>query len=601
MYDIQIERLSFTYPDREIPAVSDINLHIEEGEIILICGKNGSGKSTLIRQMKKEIIPAGDRTGKVLFGGKDITEIDHFMEEVAIVFQNPDAQIVMEKVYNELAFSMENMGFDVGTMRKRIAEVVNFFGIEDLLYKKTAELSGGERQLVNLAAAIMLRPKVLLLDEPTGQLDPINTREFINIIKRINDDLSITIVIAEHKFEEFLSIADNVAIIDEGKIIYYGSPAETISGIWGKEDSVNSCFIPSLTKLYMSIHKKFNNELKNEFNNDKLPFTVKEFRKTFDGFRIKPTDEADKWTGTMSVKPDKLPIPTSVPSSDFDVKPNIEKKKIVIREPNDTNYVIRAEGIIFDYPGDTNFILDKFNLNVKKGEILTIMGSNGSGKTTALKLLAGILKPYQGKVYLNDKSVSKMKAHDLYNQIGYLDQNHILQFTCDNVKDELVSCVKNIGMDTSNEKITEIIELFSLGDIMHRHPYDLSAGQQQKLALASILLKDTNVLLLDEPTKGVDPISKKNFGGLLRQINSMGVTIVMINHDIEFVAEYSHKCAMIFDGSITFEAAPGEFFSSNYFYTTNLNTATRNYFKDAILYEDVMDRWGIPLPEFLKR
>lgn len=351
----------------------------------------------------------------------------------------------------------------------------------------------------------------------------------------------------------------------------------------------------------MSIHKEFNKEFNKEFKHDKLPFTVKEFRKIFNSSRIKLTDIADKadeGTDTMSgsssgtVKPpDTVPVPL----------PKKLKPYTVPVPSSGSGYAIRAEGIIFDYPGETSFILDKFNLNVKKGEILTIMGSNGSGKTTALKLLAGILKPYQGKVYLNGKSVSKMKVHDLYNQIGYLDQNHILQFTCDNVKDELVSCVKNIGMDTSNEKITEIIELFSLGNIMYRHPYDLSAGQQQKLALASILLKDTNVLLLDEPTKGVDPISKKNFGGLLQQINSMGVTIVMINHDIEFVAEYSHKCAMIFDGSITFEAAPGEFFSSNYFYTTNLNTATRNYFEDAILYEDVMDRCGIPLPKFLKK
>ncbi len=541
-YNMMIRELSFSYPNSDAKVLNNINLEITEGEMLLICGKNGSGKSTFLRQLKKEIIPVGKRTGEVFVGDRNILSRNEYSKESAFIFQNPDTQIVMEKVYNELTFSMENLGMSVDTMRKRVAEVVNFFGIEDLINKNTNELSGGEKQLVNLAAAIMLRPSILILDEPTSQLDPMNTRHFVNIIKRINEELAITIIIAEQNLNSFIDICSRVMVLDRGEVSKLGLPKKVTEEIMSGSDEKLKLFVPEISRMYAVICKKIHRDI----IADEIPFNVRDFR---------------KWAKSDEVA-------GSIANANFSSE-NLSGKE-------DTDFgkaVLNAKEIRFCYSGGDRDVLFDFNLSAGSGEIITLLGSNGSGKTTALKTMLGLLKPYRGKVMIDGTK-------------EFMPQETALLFTCDTVHDELFG-KHIIDNNEKKDEAARLVEIFNLNELLERHPYDISEGEQKKVALAIVLIKDANVIFLDEPTAGLDPIAKKSLSEILKFIKSRGKTIIIVSHDVVFASENSDRCALIFDGAISVIAETKTFFTDNYFYSTDVSMAAKGIIDGAACLEDI--------------
>lgn len=541
MAQIELKEYSFKYPGEDKKALDNINLSIDEGEFILICGPSGCGKTTLLQQLKKEIIPEGDKKGTALYKGMPISELDGFTaaSNIGMVFQEPESQIVTDRVINELAFSMENLGYPLDIMGRRMGEMVHFFGLENKLYEKVHNLSGGQKQVLNLASVLLLQPKVLLLDEPTSQLDPVSSKEFIQMVENLNRDYSITVILSEHRLEEVFQIADRVIMLDKGQIKYQGTPKDIAKEIYSKDDKIFLNYLPSISKLYFNLDEE----------KDNMPLTVR---------------EGKRWVKDISLE--------EKPS----VKPNTKEKESILKIKN----------ISFKYEREKPLVLNKLNLDINEGEILSILGGNGSGKSTLLKTLAGGNKPQYGDIYFKGKKLYSIDINKRFKYIGYLDQNPMLYFLHDKVKDEIYNRAEKIGVDERD--IHYLIDLFELNNILHRHPYDISGGEKQKVALATVLLAKPKVLLLDEPTKGIDPISKNKIGELLLNLRESGITLVMATHDIEFSAKFSDRCALLFDGDIKTVEEPNTFFSQNYFYTTTINRVMREKLPNAIVYEDVV-------------
>ncbi len=532
MAKLNLKNFSFYYPEANEKAIDNISLSIEEGEFVLLGGPSGSGKTTFLKQLKKEIIPEGSREGSVFYDNEPIMEIEDLkaVKDIGMVFQDINSQIVTDKVYRELVFSMENLGYPVNVMKRRVGELSSYFGLENLLYEPIDNLSGGQKQILNLASVLILQPKVLLLDEPTSQLDPVSTRDFLEIINRINKEFSITIILSEHRFEEVFPMVDKVVLMDQGKIVYNGGPKKITKEVYDNKDKKFFNYLPSLSKLYLALEKE-----KGEAN--KIPLTVR---------------EGKEWIKNKEIK-------------DIVSTENREIKK---------EFLMKLKEVSFKYEREKPYILRKLDLELYKGENLAILGGNGSGKSTLLKVMAGILKPQYGRVNY-DRSLS----------IGYLAQNPMVYFTHESVKDELFFVGERYNL--SKNEVEEIIEKFSLENILNRHPYDISGGEKQLVALATVLMGEPRLLLLDEATKGLDPIYKIKIGKLINSLVDKGNTVVMATHDIEFAAKYSDRCALLFDGDIAGEDVPRMFFSENYFYTTTINKVIRSNRPFTITYEDV--------------
>lgn len=510
---LQTKNLTFSYPGGT-PVLTDVNLSVEPGEFVVLCGGTGSGKTTLLRQLKKEICPNGVQTGSVLFHKMALKDApDEEFHRIGMVFQDPDSQIVMDSVWHELAFSLENQGLDRLTMRKRIAEMVRFFGIEPILEKSVHDLSGGEKQLVNLASVLLLRPEVLLLDEPVSQLDPVASEEFLHMVKRLNDEFSITIIMAEHNLQPLFSLADKILLLENGSIKYEGNPQEVCFMLY--QDINYRSFLPDSARLFFALDGA-----------GSIPFTVKEAKAFMQGRQY-----------------------------------HTERRRLHLGGAE----ILTCSNITFRYEKDGNNVLENLSLSIHEGEILSLAGGNGAGKTTLFKLLLGLLKPQRGSIKLYGRN-DKKRAE----QIGYLAQNPILHFTGDTLFEDIYGYADKIGI-TDRTFVDSLVQQFGLSDQLQKHPYDLSGGQQQKAALITVLLKQPQILLLDEPTKGMDPASKEEFGGLLLELQKKGATIFMITHDIEFSQKISDRCAMLFDKSITSIMDVYSFYQDNYFYTTVLN------------------------------
>ena len=543
MAQIELKEYSFKYAGQERKAFDNINLSIEEGEFILICGPSGCGKTTLLQQFKKEIVPEGEIIGKALYEGIPINELDDFTaaSNIGMVFQEAESQIVTDRVINELAFSMENLGYSLDIMGRRMGEIVDFFDMEDKLYEKVHNLSGGQKQVLNLASVILLKPKILLLDEPTSQLDPVSSKKFIQMVQNLNRDFSITVILCEHRVDEVFQIADRVIMLDEGHIKYEGKPKDIAKKIYNNRDEVFLNYLPSISKIYFELDEQ----------KDSMPLTVK---------------EGKRWIKNIAIKEKHY------------IKENTKK----IGKP-----IIKIKNISFRYEREKPLVLDKLNLNINQGEILSILGGNGAGKSTLLKMIARANEPQYGEIYIKGTKLSNISEDKRYKIIGYLDQNPMLYFLQDKVEDEIYNRAEKICADEKD--IENLISLFELDNILYRHPYDISGGEKQKLALAIVLLGKPKILLLDEPTKGIDITSKIKIGRLLLQLKEMGMTLVIATHDIEFAARFSDSCALLFDGNIKAIEEPKKFFSQNYFYTTTINRIMRDTLPEAIIWEDVID------------
>lgn len=522
---VEIKELTFKYNGQADNALCGINFSVKQGSFTVICGKSGCGKTTLLRHLKPEIAPFGTRTGSVTVDGKSLygTEATAMPSLIGFVMQDPDNQIVTDKVWHELAFGLESIGADTMTIRRKTAETASFFGIQDWYHRDTASLSGGQKQLLNLAAIMVMSPDVLVLDEPTSRLDPIAASEFLSAAAKLNRELGTTIIMTEHRLDDVLPLCSEVAVMKDGHIIFNGAPNEAFN-ILCSNDNDMFLSMPAPMRIWSSVSSDM-----------PCPITVSEGRAWFESFAQ---------THTL------LPLPDRKYSDDGEVSVNISD-------------------IYFKYNRSSDEVLNGLSLKARAGQILTIIGGNGTGKSTLLSILCGMLTAQRGNIKISGRT-------------ALLPQDPKMMFLHSTVYDELA----DIAHETS--KIADIAKLCDITEFMNRHPYDLSGGEMQRVALAKILLTEPDILLMDEPTKGFDAGFKLTFSKILNTLKSNGKTIIIVSHDIEFCAEAADEIALLFDGIIVSHGKPREFFSQNNFYTTAASRIARNICPMAVTTSDVI-------------
>lgn len=554
---LRVDGLKFSYPNQLKKALNNINFSIDEGDFVLICGESGCGKSTLLRHLKPELSPHGQVSGDIYYYSQKINDYTskQIASEIGYVLQNPDSQIVTDKVWHELAFGLENMGLDTQSIRLRVAEMASFFGIQGWFRKNVNDLSGGQKQLLNLASIMAMQPKILILDEPTSQLDPIAAKDFIDTLVRINKELSTTIIMTEHNLEDIYSVCDKVIVMEDGKVICNDTNYKVADILSGDKNHKMFKSLPTPSKIY----NQLNGYLEGA---NKSPLTVKDCRQWLN----------DSMDEVIITKLD-----------DTETEINIDEK--------DREIAIELKDVYFQYNKISEPTIRDLSFKVYKGEIYSILGGNGTGKSTTLSLVARQRKPQRGKIFINNIEMKKYNNKSLYeNNLALLPQNPQSLFVFETVREDLeeVLILKNKDREYMAKEVKRVSKLLDIEHLLEHHPYDLSGGELQRAGMAKVMLLNPKIILLDEPTKGLDAYCKEEIGKMLMKLRDMGVTIVVVSHDIEFSARYSDRCAMFFDGSIVSEGTPREFFLGNNFYTTVSNRIARNIFEDTLIYEDVV-------------
>ena len=535
---ITVQSLTFTYPGETEKALDDISLTIQSGAFAVLCGPSGCGKSTLLRQLKTVLTPHGQRSGAIFVDGQPLDSMDQRTQSqrIGFVLQSPDNQIVTDKVWHELAFGLESLGCDTPVIRRRVAEMASFFGIQTWFYKDVTALSGGQKQLLNLASVMVMQPDVLILDEPTSQLDPIAASEFLSVLGKINRELGTTIVLTEHRLEEAFALATDVIVMEHGRLLCSGTPQQVGEKL---QTMGHRMFLamPAAMRVWAAVA-----------DDASCPVTVRDGR---------------QWLNQYAAQHAMQPLP----------------EERVHEYPGDS--VLSIQDVWFRYEQNLPDVVKGFSLTVQQGEFVALLGGNGTGKTTSLKLLAGLIHPQRGMV----------KAAGT---IAMLPQNPQTLFFKKTVLEDLKELFADwkISDTRKEERLSRVIRLCHLEPFLYRHPYDLSGGQQQRCALAKLLLLRPQILLLDEPTKSLDAAFKQELAMILQHLLRDGVTIVMVSHDIEFCAEYAHRCALFFDGGIVAEAAPRAFFSGNSFYTAAANRIGRDVIPEAVTVGDIITACG---------
>ena len=539
MAHFQIENLSFSYPDgREV--LRNVNLTIQQGEYVVLCGKSGSGKTTLLRQLKSALAPHGKKSGQILFGGRPLDTVSQKEQAAGIgyVMQNPEEQIVTDKVWHELAFGLESLGCDQTTMRARVAEMACYFGIADWFHKDVATLSGGQKQLLNLASIMAMQPQVLILDEPTSQLDPLAASDFLNTVRKINRELGTTVIITEHRLEDIFPYADRAVVMESGEVIADGTPREIGALLYARKNPMFAA-MPTPVQVFYGADGQGD-----------CPLTVREGR---------------SWLSKTYENPRVTELPEEA----------VKKKT--------SDPALSLKDLWFRYEKNGQDVLRGVTAEIPAGSLYAIVGGNGAGKSTALKAVCGICKPYRGKVKVLGKPVEAYKPAQLFGGcLAMLPQDPKSLFVKKTVREDLAE------MTADQEKIAQVAAVCEIEALLDSHPYDLSGGEQQRSALAKVLLTEPRLLLLDEPTKGIDSFFKEKLAEILCKLKERGITIVMVSHDVEFCARYADTVSMFFDGQILTTDTPRRFFGNNSFYTTAANRMSRHLFSMAVTAEDVV-------------
>ncbi len=565
---LKIQDLTFSYPNSDKPALCDVSLEVGRGELVLLCGESGSGKSTLLRLIKKEIAPKGILSGEILLDDKPTSELSpkDSAKQIGFVFQDPDTQIVCDNVLRELAFTLENVGMDEDTLRLRVGELATYFDLSDKTDRETYTLSGGKKQQLCLASSLACDPKLLLLDEPTSRLDPIAEEQFVAMLTKLRDELGLTMIVSAHRLEKFLPVADRIILLEGGRCKFCAPTEDAVISLY---DSKLCGMLPVYTRLGME-----------------LPVSVV-FRSVRDCVLF----------GTGSE--DFVPIKNSV---------SMHKYSKSLTNSNKHEEILSSKGVSFRYKDTKNDVLHDLDLTLCKGEIYCILGGNGTGKTTALRVLSGLYPPSDGKVRYMGKSLSSYSEIDLYtSNISMLSQDARIMFSEETVRAELLAAHrkynafttlsekgKRRAKDTSksteqkasrkaSSELSDMTEILCItrdlglsDDLLDRHPYDLSGGECQRAALAKLLLTKPKLLLLDEPTQGLDAILKGELANTLRSLASQGISILMVSHDTEFAHLCADKCSLLFDGRLTPPTDPDTFFSQNRFFTTAYHRLLRS-------------------------
>ena len=538
---LAVRDLSFTYPLCSEASLHRVNFSVEKGDFTVICGATGSGKSTMLRMLKRELTPMGEKSGQVLFKGTELDELDAATAACSIgyVMQRPEQQIVTDKVWHELSFGLESLGCEPAEMRLRVAEMANFFGIQTWFHQDTAHLSGGQKQLLCLASVMVLQPEILILDEPTAQLDPIAATEFLSTIQRIHRELGTTIILTGHRLEDVYALADRVAVLDGGKLFCCDTPQAVAAQLYAQNHPLFSA-LPTPTQVFY--HQQ---------GTGHTPLTV---------------NEGKKWLHALLEN--KAPTVLRLPSRPA---------------PASKNPVLEIKNIWFRYEIGSADVLQELSLSLPAGCVYALVGGNGTGKSTLLKAICGICKPYRGKIQILGKPLQKWKPANLFRDgITLLPQDPKALFVKDTLRDELLEMTDDL------DAVSQIAALFQVSHLLDAHPRDLSGGEQQRCALAKVMLTQPKILLLDEPTKGMDSQFKAQFGTTLQTLKQQGVSVLLVSHDTDFCAQWADLVGLFFDGQILSTQTPDKFFGSNRFYTTAASRMSRDIFQNAVTTEDVI-------------
>ncbi len=525
---LDIEKLTFTYPNCYAPAISDVSLRVERGEFLAVCGATGSGKSTLLRLIKRELAPLGELSGTIRIGGIDrdaLTDRDAACR-IGYVMQRPEQQIVTDKVWHELAFGLENMGVPQREMSRRVAEMAAYFGIESWFEKDVSALSGGQKQLLNLASVMVMQPEILIMDEPTAQLDPIAAQDFIATVHRLNRELGLTVLIIEHRLEDVIPLCSRLLVLEEGRVLHLDAPRRVISRLGDRADLL--CAMPAAARVFHALQGA-----------GECPLSIREGR---------------DWLNACT---------ESAGSAAEDVRAASSDEALSFRD------------VSFRYERSGADVLRGMSFAVQSGEIVCMLGGNGSGKSTALSVASALRRPWGGTVRVFDRKLKEYRNQSLYREcLTLLPQDVQTVFLHDTVRDEL-------------KNVPDGILPVDFAPLMEKHPYDLSGGEQQLLALAKVLATRPRLLLLDEPTKGIDAVTRHRLMEVLRQLCGQGLTLLIVTHDVDFAAELADRCLFVFRGQVVSDAPPRQFFSANSFYTTAVSRMTRGLMENAVTVADV--------------
>lgn len=549
---IEFKDFSFYYPNCKIPSLDKINVMIDEGEFLVITGPSGGGKSTFLRSING-LIPnfyGGKISGEVLVKGKNVskTPTNQMSEIVGMVFQDPENQLVSNQVEREIAFGMENLCFSKEIMKKRIEESLDAVNISRLRDKTIQELSGGQKQKVAIASALATHPEVLLLDEPTSELDPGSAESVLNVIEKINDELGLTIILVEHRLERVIHHVDRMLMIDSGKILYDGSPRKL------KSNNVKDWKVgmPPVTRLALNFEK--------EMVNNGMPLTVKEAR--------------------LSLK---------------EVLTNPKNKVTWEKKESSKRVTLSMDKVFFSYDGEKDVLKD-ISFNVFEGDMIALMGKNASGKTTLVKLMNGLIKPRKGKILLFGKKISDYPLEELIQKVGIVFQDPNLHLFNDTVQKEVEFVLRNLKVDEKliKKKTEEILKYFKIYQYKNSYPHDLSGGERQRVALASVLVSDPEILILDEPTRGMDYYLKRELISYLRE---KAKTVIMITHDIETAAEFSDRVILLSEGNIISDGNKRDVLSKALLFSPQINRLIQPYVRfgipdDTLTVEEALEVIG---------
>ena len=530
---LKVENLSFAFPGAPQPVLHDVSFRMEAGDFLALIGATGSGKSTLMRLLKRELAPIGSMQGCVYYNSVAQQELSERISacEIGYVMQRPEQQIVTDKVWHELAFGLENLGLPQSVIRRRVAEMASYFGISDWFERDVSELSGGQKQLLNLAAVMVMQPKILLLDEPTSQLDPIAAADFLNTVSKLNREMGVGVILIEHRLEAVLPVADRVLVLEDGTLQLDLPPSQACERL--RTHSVLLDAMPGAVRLFHAAGGAGD-----------CPITVREGRRFL----------REHFGNEVRSMPE-------------------------VSAARSAETVLEFKNVYFRYGREYPDVLKGLNLQVQQGEIFCFLGANGSGKSTLLKLCAGLCRPYSGSIRIFGKKIQQYRGQSLYRDcMALLPQDPQTVFLKSTVRDEL----REVNADPSALP-------YSLGHLMDRHPYDLSGGEQQLVALAKVLASRPKILLLDEPTKGVDSHAQRAVLEVLQRLKAEGITILLVTHDVEFAARCADRCALFFRGEIVSEDAPARFFDENSFYTTSANRICRGWYEGVATVEDAAE------------
>lgn len=545
MGKIDIKNLRYWYPDKEKPALDNITININSGDFVLILGSSGCGKSTLLRVIAR-LIPdfyGGIIKGDVHINNQNINKLKAFelSSKTGFIFQNPENQIIFTEVLKEIVFGMENLNFSYQKMRINLSDVCSYLGINSLLDKKTTELSGGEKQKISIASILCMEPQIILLDEPTSQLDPISAESILNIVRRLNEDFGITVIMVEHRFDKCFHLADKIVYMENGQIEYIDTPEHFLN----KNNSKTNVYNPIISRLFKSQYPNSTNT---------VPITVKDVKEL--------------------IRTQKIKLNLNNLNSY-----QIENDKPVNKNKNSNqNSFVKLDKISFSYKKDDSYknqALNNINFEINKGEFVTIHGEVGAGKSTIFKLITLKSKPTEGNIFINNKNTKKLKVEDLAGKIAYLSQNPGDYLSQDTVMNEMLFTKENKTQNTIKE-VKELLSTLGIDKHLKSHPRDLSTGERQRLAIASLLLYNPEHLLLDEPTRGLDFKGKKTLGRILRKLNEKGITIMLITHDIEFAYAYSEKSLILSRGELICFGKTEEVLNQAYSYTTELGKLSKS-------------------------